>query len=141
VEHSQRLYDLSLLARAGKGVKSGVIENFPPSSMRDPVSALEGTRQVARTSEMVEIFQRIVALHGDASAAMRHVLDNEDQVYGLPFFLANRLREDQELEFTLAYRKDLGIGLPDKAGKDASPKPTRRGKASIATATSHERRA
>jgi hypothetical protein len=118
VDHAYQLHDLSLLTRAGKDVKPEVIENFPASSMRDLVAALEEIRRVARTSEMVEICQRIVELHGAASAATRHFLDKDDLTYGLPFFLANRLREDQELEFTLAYRNDLGIGLPERASKD-----------------------
>ncbi len=118
VDHNRQLHDLSLLARAGKNVQPEVIEKFPPSSMGDLVAALEEIRRVARTSEIVEICERIVAMHGAASSAMRHFLENDDIAYGLPFFLANRLTEDQELEFTLAYRNDLGIGLPERANRD-----------------------
>ena len=118
VDGAYRLHDLTLIARAGKDVKHDVIENFPPSAMGDLVAALEDIRRVARTREIVEICERIVALHGDASSALRHFLHNDDVTYGLPFFLANRLREDQEREFTLAYRNGLGIGLPERVGKD-----------------------
>lgn len=118
VDHNRQLHDVTLLARAGKNVKPEVIENFPPSSMGDLVAALEEIRRVARTSEIVEICERIVAMHGAISSAMRHFLQNDNIAYGLPFFLANRLTEDQELEFTLAYRDDLGIGLPERANKE-----------------------
>jgi hypothetical protein len=118
IDHAYQLHDLTLLARAGKEVRLEVIENFPPSSMKDLVEALENIRRISRTNKMVEICQRIVELHGVASAAIRHFLNEEDLTYGLPFFLANRLREDQEHEFTLAYRNDLGIGLPDGSSKD-----------------------
>ena len=57
-------------------------------------------------------------MHGATSSAMRHFLQNDNAAYGLPFFLANRLTEDQELEFTLAYRNDLGIGLPERTNKE-----------------------
>jgi hypothetical protein len=118
VDHNHQLHDLLLLARADKDVKPEVMESFPASSMGDLVAALEEIRRVARTSEIVEICERIVAMHGAASSAMRHFLDNDDLAYGLPLFLANRLREDQELAFTLAYRSDLGIGLPERASRN-----------------------
>lgn len=74
VDHDRQLHDVTLLARAGKNVKPEVIEKFPPSSMGDLVAGLEEIRRVARTSEIVEICGRIVAMHGATSSAMRHFL-------------------------------------------------------------------
>jgi len=112
VGDGQRLHDLCLIGRAGKKVKPEVIETFPESSMAGLVASLDELRRIAHTNDIVKICERIVALHGDASAALRHFLDDDTIYYGMYYFLANRLREDQELEFISAYRKDLGIGLP-----------------------------
>jgi hypothetical protein len=111
-EDAQRLHDLGLIARAGMTVKPEVLETFPPSSMGDLVEALDELRKMAHTGGIVRISERMLALHGDASAALRNFLDDDNVTYGLPFFLANRLREDQEREFIAAYRKDLGIAPP-----------------------------
>lgn len=112
VGDGRRLHDICLIGRAGKKVKPEVIETFPESSMAGLVASLDELRRLAHTNDIVRICERIVALHGDASAALRHFLDDETIYYGMYYFLANRLREDQELEFISAYRKDLGIGLP-----------------------------
>jgi hypothetical protein len=89
-------------------VKNEVLENFPASSMPKLVDALDALRRIARTNDIVRISERIVALHGDACAALRHLLENPDLAYALPLFVANRLREDQELEFIAAYRRSDG---------------------------------
>jgi hypothetical protein len=86
--------------------------------MPDLVNALDEIRRIAHTNDIVRISQRMVALHGDASAALRFFLTDDTMSYGLPFFLANRLQEDQELEFIATYRKDLGLGPPIGARKD-----------------------
>ena len=111
-EDADRLRELALIARAGKDVKEGVLENFPPSRMPQLVGALDALRRIAHTQEIVSISERMVALHGDACAALRHLFENPGADYALPLFVANRMREDQELEFVAAYRKDLGVGPP-----------------------------
>jgi hypothetical protein len=88
------------------------METFPDSSMKSLVDALDRVRRIAHTNDIMQICERIVALHGDTRSALRYFLYERNNTYGLPFFLANRLREDQELEFIAAYRKDLGVGLP-----------------------------
>lgn len=118
VRHNDKLMELTLIARAGMEVKPGVLENFTDSSMSPLVDALDEIRRLARTEEIVRVCNRIVALHGDTSAALRYYMNEPSNMYGLPLFLANRLREDQELEFIGAYRKDLGIGPPVGAVKD-----------------------
>jgi hypothetical protein len=106
------LRELALTARAGRSVKDEVLETFPPSSMPKLVDALDTLRRIALTSGVVMICERMVALHGDARAALRQLYENPGHRYGLPWFLASRLREDQEREFVLAYRQDLGLGPP-----------------------------
>lgn len=106
------LRELALIARAGRSVKDEVLETFPPSSMPKLVDALDSLRRIALTSGIVTISERMVALHGDARAALRELHENPTRNYGLPWFLASRLREDQEREFVLAYRQDLGLGPP-----------------------------
>lgn len=117
-EYRARLGDLTLIARAGLQVKPEVLANFPTSPMKDLVSALEAIRRLAHTHEIVKIAERIVRLHGDASAAMRLYMVNDELTYGLPLFLVDRFGEDCILEFVAAYRKDLGIGPPKGARKD-----------------------
>jgi len=118
VTHNQKLMELGLISRVGKDVKRGVLEDFPDSSMSALADALDEIRRLARTEEIVRVCSRIVALHGDTAAALRYFANEPTDQYGLPYFLANRLREDQELEFIAAYRKDLGIGYPAGASED-----------------------
>jgi hypothetical protein len=111
-QDAERLRELALIVRAGKDVKDDVLESFPPSSMPKLVDALDVLRRIAHTQEIVSISERMIALHGDARAALRHLIENPRSDYALPLFVANRMREDQELEFVAAYRKDLGVGPP-----------------------------
>jgi hypothetical protein len=115
---AERLREIALIARAGKAVKEGVLESFPPSGMPRLVDTLDALRRIAHTSDIVKIAERMVALHGDTRAALRHLSENPDTKYGLPLFLANRMREDQELEFIAAYRRDLGVGPLVGSSKD-----------------------
>jgi hypothetical protein len=117
VKSREFLYELSLIARVHKEVEPGVIENAPPSAMGDLVESFQSLRRLARTSRIVEISQRMIALHGDASAALRKFLTDDSLYYGLEYFLACRLQEDQELEFIANYREDLGIKPPVGAPK------------------------
>jgi hypothetical protein len=117
VKSREFLYELSLIARAHKEVKPGVIENAPPSAMSDLVESFQTLRRLARTNRIVEISQRMIALHGDASAALRKFLTDDSLCYGLEYFLACRLQEDQELEFIANYREDLGLKPPVGAAK------------------------
>ncbi|WP_147312152.1 hypothetical protein [Thermomonospora umbrina] len=116
--YRRQLQELSLIARAGKRVKSEVLEEFPDSPMQDLVGSLDGLRRIARTNDIVTIAERVVSLHGDASAAMRFYMTSEELTYGLPLFLIDRFCEDCEREFVAAYRRDLGIGAPKGAQKD-----------------------
>lgn len=111
-QDAERLRELALIVRAGKDVKDGVLESFPPSSMPTLVDTLDALRRIAHTEEIVSITERMIALHGDTRAALRHLFENPRAEYALPLFVASRMREDQELEFTAAYRKDLGVGPP-----------------------------
>jgi hypothetical protein len=115
--YNERLHELSLIARARLEVKPEVLTDFPSSPLPDLISALETIRRLARTHLMVEVCENIVALSGDAAAAMRIYQTETNLSYGLPYFLAMRLREDRAREFIAAYRKDLGIGLPEGAPK------------------------
>lgn len=117
VKSREFLYEIGLIARAHKEVKPGVIESAPPSAMADLVEAFQELRRLARTQHIVEISQRMIALHGDASAALRKFLTDDSLYYGLEYFLACRLQEDQELEFITRYREDLGIKPPVGASK------------------------
>jgi hypothetical protein len=112
------LHDLGLILRANKDVKSGVIENAPPSAMGDLVETFQTLRRLAHTSRIVEISQRMIALHGDASSALRKFVTDDSLYYGLAYFLACRLQEDQELEFIANYREDLGLKPPIGASKE-----------------------
>ncbi|MEV6866287.1 hypothetical protein AB0M44_35495 [Streptosporangium subroseum] len=118
VAYQHRLHELTLLGRAGKEVNPQIIEEFPESPLRRLVLVLEEIRRIARTNEIIQISERMVAHHGSTAAALRFFLFEEGDAYGLPLFLASRLREDQELEFISAYRKDLGIGVPKGAKKN-----------------------
>lgn len=111
-QDAESLRELALIIRAGKDVKDGVLESFPPSAMPQLVDALDVVRRIAHTQEIVSISERMIALHGDTRAALRHLIENPRSDYALPLFVANRMREDQELEFIAAYRKDLGVGPP-----------------------------
>jgi hypothetical protein len=111
-QDAERLRELALIIRAGKDVRDGVLESFPPSSMPKLVDALDALRRIAHTQEIVSISERMIALHGDTRAALRHLIENPHSDYALPLFVTNRMREDQELEFVAAYRKDLGVGTP-----------------------------
>lgn len=117
VKAREFLYELSLIGRAHKEVKPGVIENAPPSAMGDLVEAFQVLRRLARTNRIVEISQRMIALHGDASSALRKFLTDDSLYYGMEYFLACRLQEDQELEFIANYREDLGLKPPVGASK------------------------
>jgi hypothetical protein len=72
----------------------------------------------SHTQEIVSISERLIALHGDTRAALRHLIENPHSDYALPLFVANRMRQDQELEFVAAYRKDLGVGPPRSSRPD-----------------------
>jgi FAD/FMN-containing dehydrogenase len=117
-QDAERLRELALIIRAGKDVKDGVLESFPPSSMPKLVDALDALRRIAHIEEIVSISERMMALHGDTGAALRHLIQNPHADYALPLFVANRMREDQELEFVAAYRKDLGVGPPRGSRSD-----------------------
>lgn len=118
VKSREFLYELSLIARAHKDVKPGVIENAPPSAMDDLVESFQILRRLARTNRIIEIGRRMIALHGDTSSALRKFLTDDSLYYGLEYFLACRLQEDQESEFIASYRKDLGLKPPTGAPKE-----------------------
>ncbi|GAA1452823.1 hypothetical protein GCM10009602_56500 [Nocardiopsis tropica] len=114
-ERSVRLYEIALIARVRKDVTKKAYERVSESSLPGLVMALDEIRRLARTSEMVRVAERMVALHGDMAAANRVVMFWESNTYGLPYFLVCCLREDQEREFIHAYRNELGIGPPKGA--------------------------
>lgn len=118
LRYRNRLQQVTLIARAGQQIRPEVLMNFPDSPMEDLTNTLEKMRQVTRTSELVKVAERIIRLHGDGAAALRYYLQHDDLAYGLPLFLANRLGEDQTLEFISAYRRDLHIGPPKGAASD-----------------------
>ncbi|WP_219502085.1 hypothetical protein [Nonomuraea ceibae] len=122
--YQEKLHDIGLLARAGKIVKPEVIANFPDSPMHDFTSCLQEVRRMAHSIEIIKSAEQMVALRGDAATALKIFLADDSEMYGLPYFLANRLGEDQELEFVAAYRKELGIGPPKGAPKNY-PVPSR----------------
>jgi hypothetical protein len=117
LKYQKGLQELTLIARAGKEVKEEIIAEFPQSPLPALVDVLDKMRRVTHTHEIVKVGERIVALHGDASTALRYFMMEESAVYGLPLFLCNKLGEDQALEFISIYRKDLGIGIPKGAEK------------------------
>ncbi|MFJ2346480.1 hypothetical protein [Streptomyces antimycoticus] len=115
VKYRAALQRVTLVARAGLQVQPEVIQDFPPSRMGDLVETLDRIRRLAHRHEVVKVAERVVSLHGDAATALRFYLQSESLNYGLPLFLADRLGEDQILEFISAYRRDLLIGPPKGA--------------------------
>ncbi|MDX3747374.1 hypothetical protein [Streptomyces sp. AK08-02] len=112
LQYRAALRRVTLIARAGLQVRPEHLQNFPPSRISDLTDALDRIRRIAHTNDVVEIVKRVISLHGDAAAALRYYLQNDTLNYGLPLFLADRLGEDQILEFISAYRRDLLIGPP-----------------------------
>jgi hypothetical protein len=117
IDYRGRLQELSLIARAGQQVRPEVLAQFPESKLKDLVETLGKMRLLARTNEIVRIAERIIALHGDAAAALRYYATSDNIAYGLPLFLADRFGEDQVLEFISAYRTDLRVGPPEGGGR------------------------
>ncbi|MET8011574.1 hypothetical protein ABZU86_09780 [Streptomyces sp. NPDC005271] len=118
VQYREALREVALIARAGLQVKPEVTRDFPSSRMRDLVDTLDRIRRLAHMHEVVQVAERVVSLHGDAAAALRFYVQSESLTYGLPLFLADRLGEDQILEFVSACRRDLLLGPPKGAPKN-----------------------
>ncbi|MBM7168020.1 hypothetical protein JQK87_06265 [Streptomyces sp. G44] len=118
VQYREALRRVTLITRAGLQVKPEVISNFPPSRLGELVDTLDRIRRLAHLHEVVQVAERVVGLHGDAAAALRYYLQSDTATYGLPLFLADRLGEDQILEFIAAYRKDLLLGPPKGAPRN-----------------------
>ncbi|WP_319464166.1 hypothetical protein [Micromonospora sp. RTP1Z1] len=131
LDRNQRLREIGLTVRdGGTPPSSEELAAFPGPVMGDLVATLDAIRRLARSYEVVRAGEQMIRLHADMTAAQRKMLDavtadgsswelsaeakqTDDTLW---FVLANILR-DRTLEFTYAYRADLGLGDPEGGPK------------------------
>ncbi|WKU04954.1 hypothetical protein [Micromonospora sp. HUAS LYJ1] len=126
VDRNERLRKIGLTIRdGGTPPTDDEIAAFPSPVMADLAAALDVVRRLARSYEVVRAGEQMVRLHGDMAVAQRKMLDavtarggnrelsfHEKETDDILWFLLTNILRDRTLEFSYAYRVDLGIGDP-----------------------------
>ncbi|WP_405095563.1 hypothetical protein [Micromonospora sp. NBC_01412] len=134
VGRNERLRKVGLTIRDGGTTPTDEeIAAFPSPVMGDLVAALDAIRRLVHSYEVVRVGEQMIRLHADMAAAQRRMLDavtadggrrdlsaEDKQTDDILWFVLTNILRDRMLEFTYAYRVDLGIGDP-KGGPKKYP--------------------
>lgn len=128
LDRNQRLRKIGLVVRdGGTPPSSEELAAFPGPVMGDLAATLDAIRRLARSYEVVRAGEQMILLHADMTAAQRKMLDavtaggasvsrelsaEAKQTDDILWFVLTNILRDRTLEFTYAYRADLGLGDP-----------------------------